>query len=224
MNKTKHVAGSRVNEFTFAPMRRRQHERGSSLFQVLVLLVATAAGLLGIARFQYQTQIASSEHFQHKLANILVQDMASRVATNPTDAPRYVTSSALGYGKSCPTAQANRLEQDQAEWCRALQGAGTSDPAARSRAILGARGCIKQLPNNRYMITVAWHGRTPGTSSTQGIACGSDLFENENADCANDRCRRAVSAVITVENVIERALVSNIVEEAEFVPDSTVTL
>ena len=205
-------------------LRHRHFQRGSSLFQVLVALIATAAGLLGLARLQYRHQVAELEHFQHKLANILVQDMASRISTNAGDAPLYVTSSALGFGKSCPTARNTRLEQDWSEWCGALQGAGTDEPSARSRAILGARGCVKRLPQNEYMITVAWHGFSPSTASNSGVACGNDLFEHEDANCANDRCRRAVSTIVRVEPVVARALASNAIEESEFVPDSAVTL
>lgn len=215
----------RVNDITSEPMNGvLRNQRGSSLIQVLVAMLATAAGLLGLARLQYRTEVAELEHFQRKLANILVQDMASRIATNSADAPLYVTSSALGYGKSCPMSHANRLEQDRAEWCQALQGAGTDEPSARSRAILGARGCVQRLPHDEYMITVAWHGFSPSTSSNGGVACGEDRFEHEHAGCANDRCRRAVSTIVRVEPTAARALASNTIEESELVPDSAVTL
>ncbi len=111
------------------------------------------------------------ESYQRTQALVLLDDMASRVAMNCGFAASYVTGSPLGAGAACPTAgsTATRQEIDAAEWCLALQGAAETNATLKVGAMIGGRGCIDALPDNEYLITVAWQGLTPIAAPPAGL-------------------------------------------------------
>lgn len=66
-------------------------QRGTSLIEVLVTLVILTIGLLGLTGLQSRLQVSELEAYQRAQALILLNDMASRVATNRSAAASYVT-------------------------------------------------------------------------------------------------------------------------------------
>lgn len=177
---------------------RRQSQFGTSLIEVLVTLVITMLGLLGIAGLQYRLQLSDVESYQRSQALVLLQDMSARISTNRAAAASYVTASPLGTD-ACPTSVGTRQEIDAVQWCNALQGAAEldADGATRSGAMIGARGCVQALPNDEYMITIAWQGLTPVSAPPASVTCGAGLYDGtgENA-CTNDLCRRVVTTIV----------------------------
>jgi type IV pilus assembly protein PilV len=184
-----------------APYRGRQ--RGTSMLEVLVTIVILAIGLLGLAGLQTRLQLSEMEGYQRSQAMILLDDMANRIAANRSVASSYVTGSAasgtLGAGMTCPTADANRHDKDIRQWCLALQGASEKSGASSVGAMVGGRGCIEDLNNNQYMITVAWQGLGALSAPPDSVQCGKNQYNGTGGTtCANDLCRRTVTTIVSI--------------------------
>lgn len=178
-------------------------ERGASLIEVLVTILIVSFGLLGLAGLQSRMQLAEMESYQRAQALILMNDMASRIAVNrgmAADYADYVTAvGPLGAGMTCPTNPVTRPEIDSAVWCNALQGAAEVTAANNDvGAVVGGRGCVESLPNDEYMVTVAWQGLTPIAAPAASVACGQGLYDDAASNCTADRCRRVVTTIIRI--------------------------
>lgn len=175
-------------------------QSGFSLIEVLVTVVLLAFGLLGVAGMQAKTSKVEFESFQRSQALALVSDMAARLQAgtlvNPT---AYVTTAMsptyLGTGDengSC-AGLTDTVALDQCEWSSALKGAAEAvTGGANSGAMIGARGCIKELrapvttagacAAGLYEVTVVWQGMhetvAPGVNNTCAKTSTS-LFGNE---------------------------------------------
>ena len=174
---------------------------GFSLIEVLVALIITALGLLGLAALQAKLQVSGIESYQRAQALLLVQDMGDRIATNRKHAADYVTTSgALGTGDT-PTADCSTLStialQDRCEWSKTLQGEAEKSGNAQRGAMTGARGCIQDLGNASYLVSVAWQGMIPLTAPA-GVTCGAGLYGTSGTPCADDKCRRAVTTIVRI--------------------------
>jgi len=182
---------------------RTQH--GTTLLEVLVTLVILAIGLLGLAGLQSRLQASEMEAYQRAQALILLNDMASRIATNRANAASYATASPLGAGMTCTTGSTTRQQADASEWCNALQGAGETSGGGNVGAMVGGRGCVEMLPSdalpgNRYLITVAWQGLTPISAPPASITCGFNLYNGGTA-CVNELCRRTVTTIVRIADL-----------------------
>jgi type IV pilus assembly protein PilV len=177
-----------------------QRERGTSLIEILVTILIVSFGLLGLAGLQSRMQLAEMESYQRAQALILLNDMASRMTVNRNMAADYVVAAPLlGAGMVCPNAPATRPEIDAAVWCNALQGAAEVTSASdNAGAMIGGRGCVESLPNNEYMITVAWQGLTPIAAPPASVACGRDAYDDAASNCTADRCRRVVTTIVRI--------------------------
>jgi type IV pilus assembly protein PilV len=181
-------------------------QRGTSLVEVLVTLVILAIGLLGAAGLQARLQLADMEAYQRAQALVLLDDIASRMATNRGNAAAYVTAAGpLGTGAACPvpTATPPTLQQtDSSQWCNALLGALEVAGASKVGAALGARGCVAQVAPNEYLVTVAWQGLTPVAAPPAKVTCGANLYNGAAAatssNCTADRCRRVVTTLVRI--------------------------
>ena len=177
--------------------RRPAAQRGATLIEVLVSMVIIAFGLLGMAGLQVRMQVSEMESYQRSQALLLLQDMANRIAANRNNASAYVTgTSAVGAGMSCPTATGTTAAVDAREWCLALQGANVTEGSASKGAMVGGRGCVQQLSTNEYMVTVAWQGLSGVSAPPSSVACGAG--EYNGAQCADDKCRRAVTTLVRI--------------------------
>ena len=177
--------------------------RGTSLIEVLVTIVIISFGLLGLAGLQQRMQLSEMESYQRVQALVLLDDMASRIAVNRGSAAEYATTGGpLGSGMNCPTNPVTRQQIDAAEWCQALQGAAeltaTSDKAG---AMVGGRGCVESLPDNEYMITIAWQGLSPVSAPPESVACGRGAYDEEGSECIADRCRRVVTTIVRIASL-----------------------
>ncbi|HEY0680795.1 MAG TPA: type IV pilus modification protein PilV [Steroidobacter sp.] len=178
-------------------------QRGTTLIEVLVTVLIVSIGLLGLAGLQQRMLLSEMESYQRVQALLLLNDMASRIVVNRASAAEYVTDEPLGAGMSCPTDPATRPEIDAAEWCQALQGAAeVTTTESNVGAMVGGRGCVEQLPNNEYMITVAWQGLGPVSAPPSSVACGQGEYDDDGeSDCSQDRCRRAVTTVVRIASL-----------------------
>jgi type IV pilus assembly protein PilV len=97
----------------------------------------------------------------------------------------------------CPSAVSTLQQRDASQWCAALQGAAEKTDAGSVGALIGGRGCVEDLGNSEYMVTVAWQGLGAVSAPPASVACGKDLY-NDSATCADDRCRRAVTSIVKI--------------------------
>lgn len=181
---------------------RANAARGTSLIEVLVTIVIISIGLLGLAGLQQRMQLSEMESYQRVQALVLLDDMASRITVNRANAAEYITASPLGAGMECPTDPETRPEIDASEWCQALQGAAEITSASgKAGAMVGGRGCVESLPDNEYMITIAWQGLSPVSAPPASVACGLGEYDDEGSDCVDDRCRRVVTTIVRIASL-----------------------
>ena len=99
----------------------------------------------------------------------------------------------------CPTSATTRQQSDFNEWCNALQGAGEVSGSNNLGAMIGARGCIEDIGNAQYLITVTWQGRAPISGPPSSVACAKDLYDGGTGTlCIDDLCRRAVTTIVRI--------------------------
>jgi type IV pilus assembly protein PilV len=185
---------------TIRPQSSPAAQQGTSLLEVLITIVILAIGLLGLAGLQTRLQSSEIEAYQRSQALILLNDMASRIATNRANAATYVTTLPLGVGMTCPTGTSTKLI-DAGQWCSALQGAAETLDTNGVGAMVGGRGCVEKITGSagerEYRITVAWQGLTPISAPPAGITCGQGSYNGGTA-CVNDLCRRTVTTIVRI--------------------------
>lgn len=182
--------------------RRPVGQRGSSLLEVLITVIIIAIGLLGLAGLMARLHASEMESYQRAQAVILLEDMVHRIEANRKAAGDYVTTAAnpLGVGVSCPATATTLQQRDTSQWCAALQGAAELTGTSSVGAMIGGRGCIEDLGNSEYMVTVAWQGLGAVSAPPASVACAKNLY-NDTSTCAGDRCRRAVTAIVKVAHL-----------------------
>lgn len=169
-------------------MSVKRREAGVGLIEILVALLVTAIGLLGLAALQGTAQQAEMESYQRSQALILLEDMANRLRVNRTERNRYANQF-VGTDQSPTTncAADDRACQDLLDWHNALMGAAEIQGANNVGAMIGARGCITGGPNV-YDVTVAWQGimadnqelnDLPATDPRRSNNCGQGAYGAE---------------------------------------------
>lgn len=160
--------------------------RGFTLLEVLIAIVVFAFGILGLARMQMKTSLASAEAMQRGQVIQLVQDMVDRIGSNRRNADAYVQADeieASGPAEDC-TLVAAGAPRDLCDWTNLLRGVAATDAGTQLGSVLGARGCIRRLTNGAgttiersYVISVAWQGLVP-TAAPEN-PCGQGQYDEE---------------------------------------------
>ena len=169
------------------------------MIEVLIALVITAVGLLGMASLQGKAQLAEMESYQRAQALILLQDMAGRLRANRAGRAAYLTQ--VGYGSSfndtasCGNPSGKtQAEVDLSCWHNALLGASEiSSGGASVGAMLGGHGCIvdddaddgNQFEEGLgFIVSVSWQGMNDisvsGTDARSASNCGTGLYGSES--------------------------------------------
>jgi type IV pilus assembly protein PilV len=195
-----------------AMSRTRQLQQGASMIEVLVTIVIIAFGLLGMAGLQTRLQVSEMEAYQRSQALVLLNDIASRMSTNrfQARADAYVTTGvgADNFASGASTCDAItktdvQVQADLREWCHTLQGAAVTSGASKAGAVIGGRGCVEALGNNEFMVTVAWQGLTPISAPLDTVTCGSGKYNiGGDTGCVNEVCRRTVTMVVRIANLV----------------------
>lgn len=181
------------------PTKFFRHNRGFTMIEILVTLVITAVGMLGLAGFVVRATTLSADSVQRGKAAVLVNDMAGRLNNSKAIAADFVAANGATlrlYGaapEDC-TGQTDANLQ-LCEWNNLLFG--TNVVGGSGSALLGYRGCITR-PNALdplYIITVTWGSMSQGTPPTD--QCGKDVFGPEA-----DGRRRALRLQVRVANLI----------------------
>lgn len=162
---------------------------GVSLIEVLIAVVVTVIGLLGIVALQMRSYATESESYQRSQAAILLEDMSNRIRANSGDAAAYLAEDVgVGAAEDCEGV-APLSARDLCEWGNLLRGAAETHEATSVGAMTDGRACITLAGPNLYQITVAWAGSVP--SAAPAAACGSGAFGDE-------RLRRVLSTVVRI--------------------------
>lgn len=181
-------------------------DKGFSLIEVLVTIVILMVGLLGLAGLQGRALTAQMEAYQRSQALILLKDMGDRVGANRANAASYLTGAAprgTGFNGSavldCSGLAGSSL--DLCEWHNALLGAAEKRSGANAGAMIGARGCVYQIPTAagaaaEYLVAIAWQGFNSTAALTDGpaAACGSGEY-------GDDAKRRVVTMPVAIADL-----------------------
>lgn len=151
----------------------RRSQRGFTLIEILVTLVITAFGLLGLAGFVIKATALSVDATQRARAAALLTDMANRIANNKANAASYVTGAVQGASAQDCTALAMGAQRDLCQWNNLLVGTNDAQ-AGGNAAALGYRGCVTR-PNPAdpvFIVTVTWGALTPAAPPLDQCATG----------------------------------------------------
>mgnify|MGYP001822432989 CR=1 FL=1 len=186
-------------------------QRGSLMIEVLIAIAIAVIGVWALMEMQAKLHKSEMEAYQRTQAVMLLNDMASRIATNRINAGSYVTADAtadyLGAGMVCPalSSPASVKEIDYREWCLALLGAGETQSGASVGAMVGARGCVEDIGSGQFMVTIVWQGMTPISVPPASVACGKaspNPYDggamNPLTQCTGDLCRRFATTIVGV--------------------------
>lgn len=168
-----------------------RRQRGTSLIEVLVTLLVSTFGLLGLAAFVTRSTTLSVDATQRARAVSLLQDMHQRIGNNKARADDYVTGKTYGAAAADCSALAEGADKDLCEWGNALNG--TQDKGSSSAAAaLGLLGCVEKPDAAQpiYVITIAFGTMTAGVPPATDCAKGS--FDTA------DTLRRSISARLRV--------------------------
>ena len=171
------------------PSRSTATQRGFLLIEILVTLVITAFGLLGLAGFVVKATALTADSAQRARAAALLLDMKSRVANNKANAAAYVSATVHGAAARDCAGQAG-VARDLCDWNNLLVGTNDAQ-AGGNAALLGFRGCVTR-PNALqpvFVVTVAWGSLAPGVPPAD--LCAQSAF-------GDDSLRRVIRAQVRV--------------------------
>ena len=173
-------------------MRAHRNERGVTMIEVLITIVISAFGLLGVAALQARMHVAEMEASQRAQATVLLRHISDRINANRKNAMSYVTATPLGTTLESCTALAGAA-RDLCEWNNLLAGAAETYAGRRMGAMIGARGCVVNtdpVMPRKFTVAVVWQGLVPTVAPTS-TDCGSGSY-------GDDKTRRAIVAPIVV--------------------------
>lgn len=175
-------------------------QSGATMIEVLVTVIVLAVGILGLMGLQGRMQISEMESYQRSQALVLLNDMSNRLSTNRHNAASYVTGydNPVGTGHNCSTDDTSpRHARDLCEWSQALVGVAETAGTSKVGAFIGGRGCIEDLGDSAYLITVVWQGIGPIATPPASLRCGQNLYNGSSGSpCQNDLCRRTVTNIV----------------------------
>jgi type IV pilus assembly protein PilV len=174
-------------------MRRASHcQSGVTLIEVLVAVVVTVIGLLGMVALQMRSYTTEAESYQRAQAAILIEDMANRIRANSANAAAYVAED-IGAGEAQVCNPASALAaRDLCEWANLLRGAAETHGASSVGAMTAARSCIRAAGADSYVVTVVWEGSIP--TAEPRATCGQAAFSDQ-------KLRRALSTILRVADL-----------------------
>jgi type IV pilus assembly protein PilV len=135
-------------------------QRGFSMVEVLVAIVITSLGMLGVAGLQAMSLRASSGALYRAQAALYANDMADRMRANQGDARNYV----FAKGASKPSGTTVR-DRDLADWVDRL----ATLPA-------GVGSVEVDTTTNEVTITVQWNDTRAGGPSNANFILTTRLW------------------------------------------------
>lgn len=181
-------------------------QSGVLMIEVLITILVTTLGLLGIAALFARSQQMGDEAYQRYQALDIAHQLAEVLSVNRPEsllnaASNYVviTAASLPGDPAFSVPDASVASLDLLGFHNALIGAQKTQGGLNVAALVAARGCVDFLgtvgsPTDppRYRVSVAWQGREGSAATVAGVsACGTGLYSAENL-------RRVVSLEVQV--------------------------
>jgi type IV pilus assembly protein PilV len=168
---------------------------GFTLIEILVTLVVSAVGMLGLAGFVVRATTLSADSIQRARAAVLVNDMAARLSNHKPEAANFVNADgsnrALRGAAVVSCAGLVGADLQLCQWNNLLAGANDGGSGA---AFLGYRGCVtRNGADPLYTVTVAWGSLTAGPPPAD--LCGQGQF-------GDDSQRRVLRLQVRVANLV----------------------
>ena len=186
------------------------NQAGALMIEVLVTISIVIIGLWGLLEVQTRLQVSEMESYQRTQALMLLDDMASRIATNRINADAYVADDVGVTACGTPAISAALDLRDTAEWCLALKGAAERTVAdSNVGSLIGGRGCVQSVGTGgveEYLVTVVWQGMTPISVPPPNVDCGAGQYNfPTGSDCENkpDTCRRYVTTLVRIADLTD---------------------
>lgn len=179
------------------------NQSGIGLIEVLVTIVITTIGLLGLSAMQMQSIRTVSDTGNRTHAIWVANDLINRIRANAVAVDSYVTNGelscndSLGAVKMCAAYSSNGAQEAPAADCsnedlalfdqyEALCGINTltgEDGFSSSASFINTPGLsISDEGNGDYRITVSWNSRTAGRD-----AQGNEVYRLEQGTLAEDQ-------------------------------------
>ena len=164
---------------------RMQLTKGFTLVEVLVTLVITAIGLLGVIELQNRTQIANLEVTQRAYATMIASNMAEQIKANPgIGADCSLTASFdVGSGHGTSNHPCDSGGNSVKEWHKDLKGTREEISDAKIGSIKNGHGCINYtaaVPSTgtpaKYTVSVAWKGFQKTAAGGTSESCGFEEY------------------------------------------------
>ena len=190
-------------------------QQGFTLLEVLISILLTVVGLLGLAGMQAFAHQAELESYQRAQALILMNDIVDRINANRRSAgcfafttnttigsPWIGDAAAPGGGGShlgaanCPSGFENSVTKaaiDAAvdELDGLLKGSAETKSGVQVGAMIGARACVS-LTGGVYTVVVSWQGMSEGF--TPVVNCANNQYGSESR-------RRAVWTTLRIASL-----------------------
>ncbi|MCP3849031.1 MAG: type IV pilus modification protein PilV, partial [Gammaproteobacteria bacterium] len=168
---------------------------GVGMIEVLVAIVITAVGLLGVAKMQSLALQSNHDASQRSMAIYFTEDIISRIRSVPQASLASLASyddTIVGYKKDTtekryiplePTPVCDlaypcdnfieKFNHDLWEWEQLLDGEMEKSGATQVGGLFNANGCIA-VSNNQVTVIVAWDAIDNAAASTSAVAdaCG----------------------------------------------------
>lgn len=144
----------------------RLAQRGLTLIEILVTLVVTSLGLLGIAVLQARGLQSNHDAYLYSQASALAYDMAERMRANPTGAALGGYNTAMADTPSAVDCVANECATpaqmaafDKYEW-----------KETQVKVLLPEAGASIGYAGSTATIVLRWRGRAQGNCASDGSA------------------------------------------------------
>lgn len=198
--------------------RAHRNPAGFSLIEVLIAMLITLIGLLGVAALQARAQQAEMESYQRAQALIIMSDIVDRIninrattscfaiTTNTTNGTPFIGAAGTGHMGTPSCAASTSAYNTQADEALTaldslLKGNAETLSGSSVGAMIGARACISYDETTElggtagtglYTVTVSWQAM--GDLAAPVANCGNGLYGAETK-------RRAVSTSFRVANL-----------------------
>lgn len=202
-------------------MRTQRCQFGMSMIEVLISMVITSVGILGLAKLEISSKQNNFQSVERITAAYLAKDMISRMRANPTGLIYYVTNTGtntLGRGSisteptpTCadsanPCTQAQLGNRDLWLWEKAMDGksemllnnSGVSDDVATG-GLVTPTACISGPADGSagiYTVAIVWRGGVALSNPTLNT-CG----QTTGLYGSNNEFRRLLTVVTFIDNV-----------------------
>lgn len=196
-------------------MRSQRYQSGMSMIEVLISMVITSVGILGLAKLEISSKQNNHQSVERITAAYLAKDMISRMRANPTGLINYVTNTGtntLGRGsistEPTPTCadSANACTQVQLGkrdlwlWEKAMDGKSElSSGGAATGGLVTPTACISGPADGSagvYTIAIVWRGGVALSNPTLST-CG----QTTGLYGSNNEFRRLLTVVTFIDNI-----------------------